>query len=105
MTSLEAQMFDWYFSLDKNKHFKLQLQDAIYRLRFYSKSLILSLSNSHNNIASIQKNRGDKSHRAIVALQIAVLRQQLVLSKIVLIITGIVKSSNCRRMWFLLLFC
>ena len=50
--------------------FKLQLHDAIYRLRFYSNSLIhkLSLSNSHNNLASIQKNRGDKSHRVIVAL-------------------------------------
>ena len=49
---------------------KLQLHDAIYRLRFYSNSLIhtLSLSNSDNNVASIQKNRGDKSHRAIVAL-------------------------------------
>ena len=49
---------------------KLKLQDAIYRLRFYSNSLthILSLSNSHNNIPSIQKNRGDKSHRVIVAL-------------------------------------
>ena len=36
---------------------KLQLHDAIYRLRFYSKSLIhiLSLSNSHNNVASIQR--------------------------------------------------
>ena len=40
---------------------KLQLHDAIYRLRFYSNSLIhiLSLSNWHNNVASIQKNRGD----------------------------------------------
>ena len=49
---------------------KLQLHDAIYRLRFYSNSLIhiLSLSNSHNNLASIQKNRGNKSHRVIVAL-------------------------------------
>ena len=49
---------------------KLQLHDAIYRLRFYSNSLIhiLSHSNSHNNVASIQKNRGDKSHRVIVAL-------------------------------------
>ena len=49
---------------------KLQLHDAIYRLRFYSNSLIhiLSLSNSHNNVAPIQKNRGDKSHRVIVAL-------------------------------------
>ena len=49
---------------------KLQLDGAIYPLRFYSNSLIhiLSLSNSHNNAASIQKNRGDKSHRVIVAL-------------------------------------
>ena len=49
---------------------KLQLNNAIYRLRFYSNSLIhiLSLSNSHNNVASIQKNRGDKSHCVIVAL-------------------------------------
>ena len=52
--------------------FKLQLHDAIYRLRFYSNSLIhiLSLSNSHNNVASMQKNRGDKSHRVIVALSL-----------------------------------
>ena len=28
----------------------------------------LSLSNSHSNVASIQKNQGDKSHRVIVAL-------------------------------------
>ena len=50
-------------------HLKLQLHDAIYRLRFYSNSLshILSLSNLHNNVASIQKNRGDKSHCVIVA--------------------------------------
>ena len=49
---------------------KLQLHDAIYRLRFYSNSLIhiLLLSDLHNNVASIQKNRGDKSHRVIVAL-------------------------------------
>ena len=53
---------------------KLQLHDAIYRLRFYSKSLIhiLSLSNSHNNVASIKRIRGDKSHRVIVALVSAV---------------------------------
>ena len=52
-------------------HVKLQLHDAIYRLRFYSNSLIhiLSLSNLHNNVASIQKNRGNKSHRVIVALE------------------------------------
>ena len=38
---------------------KLRLHDAIYRLRFYSNSLIhiLSLSNLHNNVAPIQKNR------------------------------------------------
>ena len=49
---------------------KLQLHDAIYRLRSNSNSLIqnLSLSNSHNNVASTQKNRGDKSHSVIVAL-------------------------------------
>ena len=49
---------------------KQQLHGAIYRLRFYSNSLIhiLSLSNSHNNLASIQKNRADKSHGVIVAL-------------------------------------
>ena len=44
--------------------FKLRLHDAIYRLRFYSSSLIriLSLSNSHNNAASLKRNRADKSH-------------------------------------------
>ena len=49
---------------------KLQLHDAIYRLRCYSNLLIhiLSLSNLHNNVAPIQKNRDDKSHRVIVAL-------------------------------------
>ena len=49
---------------------KLRLHDAIYRLRFYSNLLIhvLLLSNSHNNVASLQKNRNDKSHRVIVAL-------------------------------------
>ena len=48
---------------------KLQLRDAIYQLRFYSNSLIhiLSLSRSHNNAASLQKNPGDKLHRVIVA--------------------------------------
>ena len=51
---------------------KLQLHDGIYRLRFYSNSLIciLSLSNSHNNAASIQKNQGDKSHCVILVLLI-----------------------------------
>ena len=49
---------------------KLYLHDAIYRLQFYSNLLIhvLSLSNSDNNVSSIQKNRGDKSHNVIVAL-------------------------------------
>ena len=49
---------------------KLQLHDAIYLLRFYSNSLIhiLSLSNWHNNVASIEKNRDDKLHHVIVAL-------------------------------------
>ena len=53
------------------KTVKLQLHDAIYRLQFYSNSLthILLFSNSNNNVASLQKNRGDKSHRVIVALQ------------------------------------
>ena len=47
---------------------KLQLHGAIHRLRFYSNSLIhiLLLSNSHNNVASIQKNQGDKSYRVTV---------------------------------------
>ena len=42
-------------------YFKLQLHDAIYQLRFYSNSLIhiLSLSISNNNVASLQKNRGE----------------------------------------------
>ena len=54
----------------KHAILKLQLHDAIYRLRFYSNSLIhiLSLSNLHNNVASLQKNRADKSHRVIVAI-------------------------------------
>ena len=40
-------------------HFKLRLHDAMYQLRFYSNSLIhiLSFSNSHNNVASIQKSQ------------------------------------------------
>ena len=56
--------------ITKGNLLKLQLHDAIYRLRFDSNSLIhiLSLANSHSNVASIQKNRGDKSHRVIVAL-------------------------------------
>ena len=36
----------------------------------YSNSLIhISSFYSHNNVASVQKDRGDKSHRVIVALQ------------------------------------
>ena len=48
---------------------QLRLHDAIYLLGFYSKSLIhiLSLSNSNNKVASVQKNRPDKSHHIIVA--------------------------------------
>ena len=48
---------------------KLRLHDEIYRLRFHLNPLIhiLSLSNSHNNVASIQKNPDDKSHGVIVA--------------------------------------
>ena len=44
-----------------------RLHYTIYQLRFYSNSSIhiLSLSNSHNNV---QKNRGDKSHRVIIAV-------------------------------------
>ena len=47
-----------------------------YRLLFYSNSLIhiLLLSNSHNNVASIQKNRGDKSHGVITALLKSVIK-------------------------------
>ena len=56
-------------SVKLSRCLKLQLHSAIYRLRFYSNSLIhiLSLSNSHNDVTSIQKNRGDKSHSVIVA--------------------------------------
>ena len=36
-------------------------------IQAHALSYILSLSNSHNDVASIQKNRGDKSHRVIVA--------------------------------------
>ena len=41
----------------------LRLDGAIYRLRFYSNSLIhiLSLSNSHNNVGPLQTNRENKS--------------------------------------------
>ena len=64
--------------------FKLQLHDAIYRLRFYSNSLIhiLSLLNWYNNVASIQKNRGDKSHHVIVALASQVLWLSIIISLI-----------------------
>ena len=74
-----------------NESVKLQLHDAIYRLRFYSNSLIhiLSLSNSHNNVASIQKNRGVKSHRVIVALDI-ILKNH----KIKIVIQGVNNHSD-----------
>ena len=41
------------YTWDNAGDLKLQLHDAIYRLRFYSNSLIhiLSLSNSHSNVA------------------------------------------------------
>ena len=65
-----AQIFQGFLS-DRDR-LKRQLHDAIYRPRFYSNSLIhiLSLSNSYNNVASVQKNRGDKSHRVIVPLRL-----------------------------------
>ena len=47
------------------------VHDAIYRLRFYLNSLIHILSLSNLHLAWIQKNRGDKSHRVIVALPCA----------------------------------
>ena len=58
------------YTWDNAGDLKLKLHGAIHLLRFYSNSLthILSLSNSHNNDASIQKNRGDKLYRVIVAL-------------------------------------
>ena len=51
-------------SLPMTHTVKLRFHGAIYRLRFYSNSLIhiVSLSNLHNNVASVQKNRSDKSH-------------------------------------------
>ena len=57
-------------SFEKILHLKhANRHNAIYQLRFYLKSLIhiLTFTNSHNNGASIQKNRGDKSHRVIIA--------------------------------------
>ena len=68
-------IFSHIWAIDRLKNCnKLQLHDAIYRLRSYSNSLIhiSSFSNSHNNVASIQKNRGDKSHRVIVAIGFSV---------------------------------
>ena len=54
---------------EKRCETELRLHLAINRLRFYSNSLIhiLPLLNSHNNVASIQKNRDDKLHRVIIA--------------------------------------
>ena len=48
-------------------------------LRFYSNSLIhiLSLSKSQNNVASLQKNRGDKSHHVFVVLVFDGIRHKL----------------------------
>ena len=54
-----------------NQKVKLRLYDATYRLRFCPDSLIhISPGVAFKfaqNVASIQKNRGDKSHRVIVA--------------------------------------
>ena len=68
--AIEALLFKSGFQKPNTVQVKQQLHDAIFRLRFYSNSsiYILSLSNSHNNVASIQNNRGDKSQRVIVAL-------------------------------------
>ena len=73
MKTQVTQSFNQYFENEtkiwRQNILRLQLHDAIYRLRFCSNSFIhiLSLSKSHNNVASIQKNRGDKSHSVIVA--------------------------------------
>ena len=66
----QKQLLDGFWKYLSLVSIKLQLHDAIYQLQFYSNSLIhiLSLSNLHNNIASVQKNRDDKLHRVIVAL-------------------------------------
>ena len=63
-------MYYFWLPFQLERLVKLQLHDAICQLRFYWNSLIhiLSLSNSHNNVASMQKNRGGKSQRVIVAL-------------------------------------
>ena len=64
LSTREDMQYPWIFSPVKQ-----QLHDAIYQLWFYWSSLIhiLSLSNSYNNVASIQKNQGDKLHHIIVA--------------------------------------
>ena len=69
-SSFKKKAFAQGLSTSLKSCVKPQLQDAIYRLRFFSNSLIhiLSLPNLDSNVASIQKNRGDKSHRVIVAL-------------------------------------
>ena len=70
MIPIPLLVFHVAWAFGNAKKLKLKLHDAICRLRFYSNSLIhiLSLSNTHNNVASIRKNRGDKSYRIIVAL-------------------------------------
>ena len=52
--------YDSIQTFNRCVHLKLQLNDAIHRIRFYSNSLIhiLSLSNLHNNVASIQMSLG-----------------------------------------------
>ena len=58
----------WTDLLWNSVFLKIRLHDEIYWLIFYPNSLIhiLSLSNLHNNVASIQKNQGDKSHHVIL---------------------------------------
>ena len=71
LVQLTLPTFDEIFLALPNRKAKLRLHDAYFWLRFYLNSLIhiLSLSNSHNNVASVQKNQGDTSHHVIVALQ------------------------------------
>ena len=69
--SLWIRSNNWRERLSSLFRVKLRLHYAIYWLRFCSNSFIhiLSLSNSHNNVASIQKNRDNKSHSVIVVLE------------------------------------
>ena len=88
--------------LQESRSVKLPLHDGIYRLRFYSNSLIhiLSLSTSHNNVASIQKNRGDKSHLVMVALNVAILGCNLQWFE--KIFAAVTKGGTCRALQLVL---